>query len=98
MTLCPNCNKNKAIQDKRFGILPCVSCRQLSTTGLKHQQELTTDFIKNQRREFKPDMLQPWREGKLSKEYLKHHGTKGINVTPDEVAKAQNVWNDYYED
>lgn len=96
--LCPNCNQNKATNDKRLGLLPCKRCQNLSTTGLRKHQELTTDFIKNQRKEYKDDMLQPWREGILSKEYIQTHGTKGIKVTSQEIAKARNVWNDYYED
>jgi len=47
-------------------------------------------------------MLQPWREGQLSKEYIEKHGTENIKVTPEEVKNAKNVWTgdlgDYYTD
>lgn len=57
-----------------------------------HQIEVTTNDIKQQRQEYAKSIVQPWRDGYLSKEYLDVHGTKGIKVTPEEVKSAQNVW------
>ncbi len=98
--LCLNCNKYPSIIDPRLGVLVCKQCRQKQTTGLKRQIEFTTDEIKNQRKEHKNDIVQPWREGRLSKEYLQQHGTKGIKVTPEEIKQASNIWgiDEYYKD
>jgi hypothetical protein len=55
---------------------------------------MTTESIKQQRREYQKSILQPRREGVLSKEYLDTYGTKGIKATPEEVKKAEPVWED----
>ncbi len=100
--LCLNCNKHKAVKHPRLGYLPCLSCQQKQRSTPQKQDELPGESIKQQRREFAPDMLQPWREGQLSKEYLDKHGTENIKVTPEEVKNAKNVWKgdlgDYYSD
>jgi hypothetical protein len=95
--LCLNCNSNPAVKDERLGILPCLTCQQ-KTNVISKQVELTTDSIKEQRKAFKPDIRQPWREGQLSKEYLEEHGTKYIKASEEEVKNAKNVWSDldYY--
>lgn len=97
---CLNCNKNKASKDPRFGYLPCKYCRDKSTAKPQKPQELTTDAIKNDRKEFKKDIYQPFRNGQVSKEYLEAHGTKYIKVTDEEVKTAKNQWSDleYYGD
>ncbi len=97
--LCLNCHVNPAIIHPRLGVLVCAVCRQKTTTGLKPQIEITTDAIKGERRAHKPDIIQPYREGQLSKEFIDHHGTGTIKATPEEIRNAQPVWNDldYYE-
>lgn len=99
MVTCPNCSQNPAQKDPRLGILPCTSCQSKTTTGLKPQHEITTDAIKDSRKAYKDDIVQPYREGVLSKEYIDQHGTSTIKASPEEIQNARNVWDaDYYKD
>lgn len=97
---CLNCNKEPALFVTGRGYLPGKKCQQIPTKKPQKSVEFTTDTIKTQRKAYAPDLIQPWREGELSKEYLEQHGTKGIKVTPEEIAKAEYVWRgdvgDYY--
>src|ERR1700722_6864590 len=96
--ICANCNEFPATKDSRFGYLPCFYCRNKNTLKPSPKQELTTDAIENDRKEFKKDIMQPFRNGQLSKEYVESVGTKYIKVTDEEVKNAKNVWSDldYY--
>ena len=60
--------------------------------------EWTTDSIKEQRKSHEKELLQPFRQGNLSKEYIKAYPNKangmikeGI-VTKKQVKNAKNVW------
>lgn len=96
--ICSNCEKFPATKDPRFGYLPCFYCQNKHTLKPSPKQELTTDTIKNDRKEFRPDIRQPFRNGQLSKEYVQEQGTKYIQVTDEEVKNAKPVWDDldYY--
>jgi len=98
--ICSNCEKFPATKDSRFGYLPCYLCRNKNTLKPSPKQELTTDAIKNDRKEFKKDIYQPFRGGEVSKEYLDANGRDGIKVTDEEVKNARNLWGDgeYYQD
>jgi hypothetical protein len=48
--------------------------------------------IKDERNAMAKSMIQPYREGVLSKEFVDTYGTK--HVDPKEVKKAKNVWKD----
>lgn len=95
---CPNCNRNAAIIDKVYGVLPCRACSKAEEMGAN--VEFTTDSIRDQRKQMLGDIIQPFRNGHLSKEYIKKWGTKRLNVSQEEVDKAQNTWSDltYYKD
>ena len=100
--ICLNCNKNKAQNISPYGFLPCTECqehqRQLSKP--KKSVEMTTDQVRNERKMYSKDILQPFREGVLSKEYLKEYGTATIKATPEDIKNAKNVWsgeNEYYQ-
>ena len=56
--------------------------------------EFVPERIKDDRVEYFNSIVQPYREGELSKEYVEAHGTEGIDVTEQEVKKAKNVWTD----
>ena len=56
--------------------------------------EFVPQSTKEDRHTHAKSMIQPFREGKLSKEYVDTYGTKNINVTKDEVRKAKPVWGD----
>jgi hypothetical protein len=57
-------------------------------------QEFVPERIVDERKEYFNSTVQPYRQGELSKEYVEAHGTKGVNVTPEEADKAKYVWKD----
>ena len=90
---CPGCSKSSAIIDPVFGPTECLSCRK-KKTRVKLSTELTTDDIRDQRQEYRNDILQPFVDGVLSKEYMEEYGTQGIAPTMDEVKNARYVSRD----
>jgi hypothetical protein len=99
---CLVCNKGEAIKHYAFGYLPCKECQERHRSyGKPNKQiEFTTADIKDQRKAYSKDIVQPFRKGDLSKEYIEQYGTKGIKVNSKEVKKARKVWQDtnYYKD
>lgn len=89
---CIQCKRNPAIKDSQFGMLPCKSCQE--SNNAIHPHEIVPQYIKDQRKH--PDVIQPFRNGKLSKEYVDTYGTKHIKATPEEIKKAKNVWDGFY--
>ena len=87
---CLRCGKNYAIKNEHYGWLPCKSC-QLEEENIRPKQsvEFTTDFIKDSRREYAKDILQPWRDGVLSKEFVEEYGTTGVVATESQVKNAR---------
>ena len=57
-------------------------------------KEWVPESMVNERKEYFNSIVQPFRQGQLSKEYVEAHGTKGLNVTKEEVKKAKYVWSD----
>lgn len=105
--LCPSCQINESIHDPSYGYLNCAQCRDTQAQIAKPKMiiELTTDEIKEDRKRYKSDIRQPFRQGKLSKEYADEHPEtiknmlKEGNLTEEEIKSAQNVWNEdsFYE-
>lgn len=64
--------------------------------------EITTDLIKEHRKIYENDILQPFRDGEISKEYIKKYPEtvktmlKEGHITQQEVKKAKNVWDLHY--
>lgn len=77
-----------------------MSCSERQKSyGKPHKQvEFTTEEIKDQRKQFADDIVQPFNKGIFSKEYYDKHGTKGIQVSDQEIKNAKEVWIDdkYY--
>jgi len=100
--ICPVCKKRPAFKSDYWGYLPCPSCRQKqSGYSQPHETvEVTTQEIKDSRVKYKNEIIQPYREGQLSKEYIKQYGTKGVKATKQEIKNAKNVWdeNSYYKE
>lgn len=99
MKKCPNCNNNDAQYSATYGILPCVVCQELQSNP-KKAPEFTTERVKEDRKKHKDLIIQPFREGQLSKEYIDKYGTKNLNATPEEIKNAKNVWKsdlEYYK-
>ena len=99
---CQVCQKSESIKDVTLGILPCKRCqerlRALPKAG--QQSEWTSADIKEQRKAHSKEILQPYRAGELSKEYLDEYGTKSIKASEEEIKKASYTWNDdkYYKE
>lgn len=91
---CPICLKHDAFTHPYYGILPCLDCRKKQEKYKKPgaQTEFTTQAIKEQRKEFRKDILQPYRNGEVSKEYIEQWGTKAIKADPKEIKNAKRVW------
>lgn len=56
--------------------------------------EFVPERIKDERVKNWNSIVQPYRGGKLSREYIEAHGAKGIDATPEEVKKSEYVWKD----
>lgn len=91
---CPVCQKEPAIIHSIYGPLPGKKCqkRRDSFDLPDTQIEFTSEKIKRDRKEFGKSIIQPYRGGVLSKEYLEAHGTKNIKPTTKEVRNAKYVW------
>ena len=50
--------------------------------------------VTDDRQEYFNSIVQPYRDGKLSKEYLDAHGTKGIEASDKEIREAKPLWRD----
>ncbi len=99
---CPVCRKRLVPIHIRLGILPCTNCLKRQE-HLNHPQELpefTSQSIKQQRKEFANDIIQPFRKGELSREYVELYGTDRLTgLTKREIKRSRYVWNDeiYYK-
>ena len=91
--LCPKCNKNEAVKHTILGYVECEACQKDKHIPGR-EPEFTTEEIKQQRREHGKDIVQPWRDGKLSKEYVEAHGTDRVTATKQEIKNASYVWKD----
>lgn len=92
MTRCPNNCGNAATMHSTYGVMLCTPCQE-RRKNLTPSVEFTSEDIKNQRKERGKDIIQPYRKGELSKEYIELYGAKRLGVTKEEVAKAKYVWN-----
>ena len=102
MNKCPVCNTNKATKDKQLGILPCKSC-QTRQSGFKKpntQVEFTSEDIKEGRKEHFGSIVQKYRDGQLSKEFVDRYPERARAMvkekihTEKEIKNAKNVWGD----
>ena len=99
MIKCLNCGKRKARNVIPYGVLPCLPCTKRGReVQINSAIEITTNEIKEERKQYAQDIIQRYRGPTPSLEYIKKYGTKGF--TKDEVKEAKNVWseNNYYTD
>lgn len=88
---CPTCGKNEAQVHKTYGLIACQECQGVKT--VKRGVEFTTESIKNQRRAYFTDIVQPYSaDGILSKEWLESYGTTGIKATKKEIKNAKYIY------
>jgi len=88
--ICDVCGKTDAQYRFIDNKWVCHNCGDFKISAT----EFTSQEIKDNRVKYFNSIVQPYRNGKLSKEYVDAHGTKGIDATPEEVAKARDVWTD----
>jgi hypothetical protein len=103
---CLSCNIRSAIKVEPFGYLYCKVCQKKYRKLDKPKQtiEVVTDAIKEDRKIFKKDITQPFRQGELSKEFVEANPeqvkkmVEEGHVTKEEIKNAKNVWteSEYY--
>lgn len=96
---CLGCGKEKAVNVAPYGWLPGKKCQTKSKKyNIGETIEVSTSEIKESRKEYSKDILQPRRGDTVSKEYIKAYGTK--NFTREEIRGAKNVWteNSFYKE
>lgn len=96
---CLNCQTNPAQYKLPYGWLLCSTClkRQKSFKAPTPAIEITTEGIKTDRKAYKKDILQRYRGGTPSLEYINQYGTKGF--TREEIKQARNTnEEEYYRD
>lgn len=95
---CPTCSNNAELS-AQFGYIACKNCRDQEKPLSERTYEMVPDRIKEDRIKHKNSMIQPFRNGQVSKEYLDLYGSSRIQVTPEEIKNAKNVWGEleYYK-
>jgi hypothetical protein len=103
---CLLCGKRESINIQPYGLMPCLDCqkRQRNLTKPKQAIEVTTSQIKEDRKIFKTDIVQPFRDSNLSKEFVEAYPdkvkqmVKEGHVTEREVKESRPVWDlEYYK-
>jgi len=56
--------------------------------------EFAGEEVRQGREQHAKSLLQPYRNGELSREYIDSYGTKGIQATDHEIRNAKPVWKD----
>ncbi len=56
--------------------------------------EFVPEYIKDDRERNLKSIIQPYRRGELSKEYIDAWGPEKVTATDEEIRKAKNVWQD----
>ncbi len=104
--ICLICRKRLAVNIPPFGWLPCDVCRKRHQEIAKPKRtgEVTTDQIKEDRKIYRKDLIQPFKDGHLSREFAEAYPekvqqmVKEGNITTEEVQSARDVWDlDYYK-
>lgn len=95
---CPVCKNEPASISKTLGVLPGEKCQQKrKNERLSTPVEFTSEQIKEDRKLYSKDIIQPFRSGTLSKEYISTYGTKGIDVSKEDIKNAINTTDSYYD-
>ena len=96
---CPVCNKNKAVIHRMYGVLPCTTCNarrdheNLQNGIYKRYPEFVPESIKKERVENAKSMIQPWREGEPSAEYIEAYPEQAEHMfSYKERLTAKSVW------
>ena len=96
---CYYCNKEKDHINWRSKLIDISKTeKKLIWMCGDHYAPIKPEFVpertrEDRRRAFK-DIIQPYRENTLSKEYVDTYGTRHLNVSEGEVARAKYTWRD----
>jgi ketol-acid reductoisomerase len=103
---CLICGKEPATIHPLYGIMAGKKClaKMRKISQPKQTAEITTESIRDDRKKYSKDILQSFRDGQLSKEYVEAYPEKVKqmikegNVSIEEANKAKNTWSDleYY--
>lgn len=91
---CPVCKKEEA-QGTKANVLPGINCQRRRAKNKLPDQlvEFTAESIKQDRTEYASSIVQPFNKyGEFSEEYYRAHGTKGIKISADKLAKRRRIW------
>lgn len=95
--LCLNCGVRPAQRIIPYGYMPCKICTaRHKKYKVGETIEITTEAIREGRKEYRDDVLQRMRGNTASLEYIKKYGKKGF--TKEQIREARNVWGEYYSD
>lgn len=100
---CGTCNKEHDIDDwypiLTYGIREPTAyhcekfLKQEVKPKLRGKADHVPESLKQDRKRFAKSMLQPWREGEPSAEFIEAYPKQAKKMfTPKEMAKAKNVW------
>jgi len=91
MTYCNGCNTEHEDRSWKFrnGGWYCTKYHTPSRLS-----EFIPGNIVDDRQEYFNSTLQPFRDGKVAREYLEAYGSEGIDVTDKEVREAKDLWKD----
>jgi len=90
MIYCKGCGKEHS--DRNWLYLNGWYCTKYHKASGK--PEFMPEHVKDGQREYFNSIIQPFRQGQLSKEYVDLYGTGGIIADNNEIKKARNVWGD----
>jgi hypothetical protein len=92
---CLSCQTNNAIEDKTYGILPCLECQNKTHKTPSDIPEFCGDDIKTQRKQQADDIECHHRCGQLNKRWLQLYGkesAKRHGFSDKEIKEAKYVY------
>ena len=97
--LCTVCRKGEAIKSSIYGVLPCIDCQaRRKKQALPNSSEIIPESLRNDRKEHARSILQPYRNGQLSKEFIDIYGTESVKASSEEIANAKPQYRDFYSE
>lgn len=97
--LCTVCRKGEANKSSIYGLLPCDDCqKRRSKQPLPQSTEIIPESLRNDRKEHARSILQPYRNGQLSKEFIDTYGTEFVKASPEEIKNAKPQYRDIYSE
>lgn len=96
--MCVLCHRNHESSNWKYGEYVTVEGKKWGWFCGKYFKSSTPEFvpqrIKDDRKANAKSLLQPWRNGELSREYLDTYGNGRIKATDKEIKSAKKTWSD----